>query len=193
MPTPMTAPPFTTPSDSAAESTVKTAVDSPASDRHFTIHTVRTEADLAATATLIRDYVASLDIDLSFQSIDAEMAELPGKYAPPAGELWLARRTVDKAPLGCVCLRPLPEPATAGLCEVKRLYVSTQARGMGLGRAMVAAVVAHARKLGYREIRLDTLNTMTAALRIYRDAGFVEIPAYYETPVADTCFMAKTL
>ena len=193
MPTPSITPPSASPSTEGAETTAQTAPDSGAPERLFTINAVRTEADLAATAALIRDYVASLGIDLSFQSIDAEMAALPGKYAPPAGDLWLARHALDGSPLACVCLRPLPEPATAGLCEVKRLYVSTHARGMGLGRAMVATVLAHARKLGYREARLDTLNTMTAALRIYREAGFVDIPAYYETPVEDTCFMAKML
>lgn len=159
----------------------------------FTITPVRNDADLTASIALIRAYVASLDIDLSFQSIDAEMAALPGKYAPPAGELWLARHVTDGMPLACVCLRPLPGPPDSGLCEVKRLYVVTAARGMGLGKAMVATAVDHARKLGYREMRLDTLTTMTAAQRIYRDAGFIDIPAYYETPVENTCFMAKRL
>ncbi|MCP1118459.1 GNAT family N-acetyltransferase [Robbsia andropogonis] len=159
----------------------------------FTIVPVRTQRDLEATIALIREYVAWLGIDLSYQSFEEEMATMPGKYAPPNGELWLARHTVHGTPLACIGLRPLPDTATQGLCEVKRLFVSEHARGMGVGRAMVATAVDHARKLGYREMRLDTLTTMVAAQRLYREAGFIDIPAYYETPVENTCFMAKQL
>jgi len=144
--------------------------------------------DLAQAAGLFQAYAASLDVDLAYQDFAAELAALPGKYAPPAGALLLARGDAGR-PLGCVAMRPLGP----GMCEVKRLYVAPEARGLGLGRELIAAVLAEARRIGYREARLDTLPTMAAAMALYRRAGFVEIAPYYDTPVAGTRFFARTL
>lgn len=112
---------------------------------------------------------------------------MPGAYAPPGGALLLAR---GPDPLGCVALRPLPE---AGRCEMKRLYVAPRARGLGLGGALLAAIIGEARRIGYREIRLDTLPTMIAAQAMYRAAGFIATEAYYATPVAGTVFLRLVL
>src|SRR6266403_2550613 len=109
--------------------------------------------DLASTVRLFRAYASSLDIDLSYQGFEAEMEAMPGKYAPPAGELLLARYS-NGTPVGCVGLRPI-EPQ--GCCEMKRLYVSPEMRGLGLGEKLVDAVVKEAERIGYREMRLDTL------------------------------------
>src|SRR3954453_6606447 len=88
---------------------------------------VRTADDLASTVKLFREYAASLEIDLSYQNFEAELAARPGQYAPPSGELLLAR-DAKGSPLGCVALRPLD---AHGCCEMKRLYVSPQGRGVG--------------------------------------------------------------
>lgn len=149
----------------------------------------RTAADLAAAAALFRAYAASLPIDLAYQGFEAELASLPGKYAPPHGALLLARG-VSGRPLGCVALRAIdPE----GCCEMKRLYVAPEGRGLGLGRALMDAILLEASRIGYREIRLDTLPSMTGALSLYRRAGFESVEAYYHTPIAGTVFLAKRL
>src|SRR6202035_4575987 len=101
------------------------------------------------------------------QDFEAEMAAMPGKYAPPAGELLLARDGAGK-PVGCVGLRPI-EPA--GCCEMKRLYVAPEGRGIGLGKALVDALVEVAERIGYREIKLDTLPSMAGAQSLYRKLG----------------------
>jgi ribosomal protein S18 acetylase RimI-like enzyme len=134
-------------------------------------------------------YAASLDVDLAYQNFAAEMAAMPGSYSPPAGELLLARAP-DGAPLGCVGLRPI---APEGCCEMKRLYVSPRARRTGLGRALMMAIIGAAERIGYREMRLDTLPTMAQAIALYRAAGFEPIAPYYSTPVAGTLFLARTL
>ncbi|HYD67680.1 GNAT family N-acetyltransferase [Azospirillum sp.] len=153
------------------------------------IGSARFAADLEDAARLFGAYAASLDIDLSYQDFAAELAGLPGKYAPPSGALLLARGPGGEA-LGCVALRPI-EPE--GCCEMKRLYVAPEGRGLGLGRALVDAILGKAVRIGYREMRLDTLPSMTAALALYREAGFVTIERYYDTPVAGTIFLGRRL
>jgi ribosomal protein S18 acetylase RimI-like enzyme len=143
---------------------------------------------VTAAAALFSAYAASLPIDLSFQNFAVELAGLPGAYAPPRGMLLVARE--GDLPVGCVALRPLGE---AGVCEMKRLYVSPAARGHGVGRALCEAIIGAARRLGYREMRLDTLPTMDGALGLYRSLGFGEVPAYYDTPVDGTVFLSLRL
>lgn len=154
----------------------------------FVINPVRSPEDLAATMALFEAYAASLGINLSYQNFVEEMAAMPGKYAPPKGVLLLARGA-GGTPLGCVGLRPLED----NCCEMKRLYVTPQGRGLGLGKALAERVVAEARRIGYREMRLDTLPSLTAAVALYERMGFARIAAYYDTPIPGTIFMALPL
>lgn len=158
-------------------------------DAAFHISTAGTTDDIAAIAGLFRDYAASLPVDLAYQDFAAELAGLPGKYAPPAGALLIARNAAG-TPLGCVALRPMPPE---GCCEMKRLYVAPAGRGVGLGRALVEAICAEAKRVGYREIRLDTLPTMTEAIALYARLGFIPTAPYYDTPVTGTHFLARAL
>ena len=155
----------------------------------FHIRPAETAQDLAAVAALLADYVASLPFDLAYQDFAAELAGLPGKYAPPAGALLLARDHVGQ-PLGCVALRPLPP---AGRCEMKRLILTPAARGSGLGRALAQAVIAAARDRGYRELVLDTLPTMTTAIALYEAMGFRRIAPYYAPTPDGTVFLSLDL
>ena len=141
--------------------------------------------DLPAITSLFRAYAASLPIDLGYQNFDAELASLPGKYAPPTGALLIAR-DASGAALGCVAMRSLDQP---GICEMKRLYVAPAGRAQGLGKQLALAIIEAARAAGYREMRLDTLVTMHEAQKLYRALGFTEIGAYYDTPIENTVFM----
>jgi GNAT superfamily N-acetyltransferase len=145
------------------------------------------ETDVAAAAALFRAYAERLGVDLGYQGFATELRTLPGAYAPPAGALLLAWGETG-APLGCVALRPI---RVAGVCEMKRLYVAPDARGLGVGRALLAAALAEALRLGYREMRLDTLPTMREAIAMYRRAGFIEIAPYYDTAPPGTLFFAR--
>jgi ribosomal protein S18 acetylase RimI-like enzyme len=153
------------------------------------IRPVRTPADLAAVVALFEAYVASLSVDLGYQDFSGELADLPGKYAPPKGELLLARDAEDR-PLGCVGLRPIAPDAC---CEMKRLYLSPTARGLGLGKAMTEAVIQTARALGYDELRLDTLPSMTTAMALYEAMGFERTGPYYAPTPDGTVFMRLKL
>ena len=156
--------------------------------RNVVIAPAISAADLSAVATLMRGYAASIGIDLGYQDFDNELASLPGKYAPPTGALLLARNAGRAC--GCVAVRRLDDD---GCCEMKRLYVAPEGRGLGLGRRLAEAVLAEARRLGYREMRLDTLPTMQGAIALYRSLGFVETVPYYATPIPDTVFLRRSL
>ena len=155
----------------------------------FTITAVRSPEDLADCIRLFYEYAKSLGLDLSFQSFDDEMAQMPGKYAPPRGDLFLARSVQGQA-TGCAGLRSLDQE---GVCEMKRLYVAPSGRGTGVGKALTLKVVNTAENLGYREMRLDTLPSMTAAIALYQRLGFVVIEAYYRTPIEGTRFLSLAL
>ncbi|KIV78580.1 hypothetical protein PV11_06223 [Exophiala sideris] len=159
----------------------------------FTITAVRNPTDLKDTISLFYAYAGSLGFDLAFQNFDAEMAAMPGKYSPPQGELLIARNS-DGLAIGCVGLRPLPSPdSNLPISEMKRLYVTPSGRGTGVGKALALGIIAVAKQLGYSEMRLDTLPSMVAALKMYRTFGFEDIPPYYQTPLEGTHFLALKL
>jgi carbonic anhydrase len=145
-----------------------------------------TEA-LGHVRQFFRNYAGWLGVDLSFQHFDEEMASLPGVYAPPDGRLFYAEN--NGRPAGCVGVRPFSE----GVCEMKRLYVEPEQRGFGIGRDLALAAIKSANQLGYRRILLDTLPAMRIAVKLYRELGFHDTPAYYPTPVEGTMFLALDL
>ena len=159
------------------------------SETAFQIDPVRSAADLEAIALLFEAYASSLGIDLGFQDFANELATLPGKYAAPAGELLLARDG-RREPIGCVGLRPM---APSGQCEMKRLYVSPRGRGLGLGKALIHAIIAEAARIGYLEIRLDTLPQMVEAISLYGKAGFMPIEPYYDSPLPGAMYFARSI
>ena len=121
------------------------------------------------------------------QGFAAEVAGLPGRYAPPSGCLMLAME--GETPAGCVALRDLG----GGTCEMKRLYVAPPYRGRGTGRLLVEEVVRGAGRMGYRRMVLDTLPEMSGALALYREHGFVETAPYWDHPTKGAVFLERPL
>ena len=159
-------------------------------------------ADIALARELFVEYARWLAVDLCFQGFDNELATLPGAYAPPLGRLLLAG--MPPAAFGCIALRPLE--GQSGSCatsvglreggavgEVKRLYVRPAHRGEGWGRRLAEALILEARAIGYRELKLDTLDWMGDARKLYAKLGFRECSAYYENPLPGVVYMALTL
>lgn len=158
------------------------------------IHPPASAADNEAIKALMREYAKSLGFSLAYQDFEKELADFPGKYAPPDGGLLLA--TVGGEPAGTVALRKLD----VDICEMKRLYVQPAFRGQrtadgrSIGRALAEDIVAVGRERGYRRLRLDTIGgKMVKALSLYRSMGFVDIPPYYASPIPDTAYMELVL
>jgi len=154
----------------------------------FSIFQAETSAQIAQAGELFMEYAQSLGFSLCFQNFDRELAGLPGDYAPPEGRLLLAEDSAQLA--GCVALHKL-EP---GICEMKRLYLRPQFRGRGVGRALAERIIAEARVIGYRRMRLDTVEPiMKDAVAIYRKLGFKEVAPYRANPIAGAVYMELEL
>lgn len=157
---------------------------------------------------LFTTYAAELGADFHFQGFQDELTALPGKYAPPAGELLLAIDPAESGEaIGCVALRPLAESLSETthadsrasespnhkLCEMKRLYVAPPLRKTGLGRRLAVMIIEIARSRGYTHMRLDTLDTLVPAMRLYESLGFTPIPPYYDNPLSGVLYFESVL
>jgi ribosomal protein S18 acetylase RimI-like enzyme len=120
--------------------------------------------------------LALIDAYFDAAAFEAELAGLPGKYAPPRGSLLLA--VVGGRPAGCVALREID----TARCEMKRMFVYPAFHGQGIGRALAEAVIRDARAAGYRTMLLDTSVRQAEAQGLYRRMGFRDIAPYYDLP-----------
>jgi putative acetyltransferase len=145
------------------------------------------ESQLATIRRLFLEYADTLGFELDFQNFDRDINELPGKYAPPDGKLLLASCGGQVA--GCVALRRHSQD----ICEMKRLWVRPPFRGKKIGRLLAEKVIEEARRIGYRRMVLDTIETMTEAVALYRSLGFVQTDAYYHNPLAGATYFEKDL
>jgi GNAT superfamily N-acetyltransferase len=136
---------------------------------------------------LFRQYAGSLGIDLGFQDFEAEFISLPGKYSPPRGCVLLAWNG-DRA-VGCVALRPID----GNVCEMKRLYAHPDVREQRVGRRLAERIIQEARTIGYRSMCLDTLPSMSRALRLYSNLGFRPIEPYVFNPIEGAIFLGLDL
>ena len=144
-----------------------------------------------AVRRLMREYATQLGVDLCFQDFESELAALPGPYQAPHGALLTLH--ADGALAGCCAVRPLDNTDYANACEMKRLFVRPQYRGLGYGRLLAEAILDTARQHGYACVLLDTLSDMETARAMYQDLGFTEIPPYYYNPIAGSHYLKADL
>jgi len=145
----------------------------------------RTPHEIDGVRSLFREYEAYLNVDLCFQQFESELANLPGKYAPPSGTLLLAKDK-QKA-VGCGALRRLGAIQDR-TCEMKRLYVCPEGRGLGIGKKIARRLIQESVRFGYSTMVLDTLNRLDAAIHLYESLGFVRTEPYYDNPLPDVVY-----
>ena len=155
------------------------------------IHPPANDVDWVHARVIFQEYADSLGVDLCFQGFETELANLHAEYASPRGALLLA--WVDGVLAGCCALRPLDSSDHANAAEMKRLYVRSAFRGMGLGRSLTEAILDIARMGAYGCVLLDTLDDMESARGLYEDLGFVEIPPYYHNPISGAHYLKVDL
>ena len=153
--------------------------------------TPATAEALALTQGIFAEYAVQLGVDLRFQDFEAELENLPGEYAAPRGALLLA--WVDGELAGCCALRRIEAVDYANAAEMKRLYVRTPFRRLGLGRQLAEAMLDAARSAGYHSVLLDTLDDMESARALYVELGFASIPPYYHNPIAGAHYLKVDL
>jgi len=154
----------------------------------LSIRQAESPAQIGQARELFLEYAQSLGFSLCFQNFDRELAELPGDYAPPDGRLLLAEFEGELA--GCVAMHKLE----ARICEMKRLYLRPKFRGKRLGRVLAETIIAEAQKVGYKSMRLDTVEpVMKDAVAMYRRLGFRQIAPYRANPMPGTLYMELKL
>jgi putative acetyltransferase len=149
--------------------------------------TVTTDEEYAAAAGLFKEYAAWLNIDLGFQHFEKELNELKSMYALPDGGIILCKN--ENEFIGCVGVRRIDDTTA----ELKRMYIKDAYQNKGLGKTLLDAALAMAKKCGYESIRLDTLNTMISAMNFYKKNGFIETPPYYNNPIDTAVYFQKFL
>jgi len=143
--------------------------------------------EIMAVRNLFQEYAGSLAFGLDFQDFSEELETLPGKYAPPLGSILVAKENGET--VGCVAVRPLGSK----VCEMKRLYVKPAHRGKKLGQELAVAIIEEAKSLGYKAMRLDTVEAMKEAPALYRALGFQPIDAYCYNPLPGAMYFELTL
>ncbi|MDW3190833.1 MAG: GNAT family N-acetyltransferase [Cytophagales bacterium] len=131
---------------------------------------------------LFKEYADQIETDLSFQNFDEEMENIEHQYSKPWGTLYLIYQ--KEALAGCFAIRKFEST----ICELKRMYLRTSARGSGLGKTMLLEAIEAAKSMQYQKMRLDTLPTMKPAIELYQKVGFYEIDPYRFNPIPDSKF-----
>jgi len=177
-----------TDSAKALKPVILSALSASSAVKGLSVFQAESPTQVAQARELFLEYAQSLGFSLCFQNFDKELAGLPGDYAPPEGRLLLAECEGELA--GCVALHKL-EP---GICEMKRLYLRPQFRGKGLGRTLAERIIAETGQIGYRHMRLDTVEpVMKDAVAMYRKLGFKDIAPYRANPIAGAMYMELEL
>lgn len=150
--------------------------------------TLESSEDLLNQAKeIFLEYQSAINTDLCFQNFEEELSSLPGKYSPPNGRLYLA--FMENKLVGCVALRPFK----GDQCEMKRLYVRPDFRGQNLGRILAEKIIKDAKEIGYEQMLLDTLTSMTSAIKLYSSLGFKDYQPYCFNPICGAVYMCLDL
>jgi len=144
-------------------------------------------SDAKELNSLIREYVAWLNIDLSYQDFEGEMKQIESLFTLPNGQYTFAIRNSKVA--GGVGFRSI----NSEMAEVKRLYVRPEYQGFALGKALMNNLLKKLTYLGYEKVVLDAVPPTVHAKLLYESMGFYEIEPYFNNPIPNTKFYCINL
>ena len=145
------------------------------------------QLEYEAAQLLFNEYAQWLNIDLCFQNFDEELQQLSIMYAATSGGIVLCKKNNDF--IGCSAIRKIDTTS----CELKRMWVQLPYQKLGIGETLLKECIALAKKLNYKEIRLDTLKRLQPAIKLYKKYNFIETEAYYKNPNNDVVYMKLVL
>jgi putative acetyltransferase len=138
----------------------------------------RDEESFRQAKSLFIEYSNSLDFDLHFQNFDTELNQINIQYNKPSGGLILIIERNTGEEVGCAGIRKSEEK----IAELKRMFIKEPHRNKGLGKELMRRAIKLSRDLGYEKIRLDTLDSMKPAIKLYEKYGFKQTGAYRYNP-----------
>ena len=156
-------------------------------EQNFAYKNAHTENEFEQARILFNEYADALGVDLSFQDFKKELETMDVQYNKPEGGLLLVY--VNDNPIACAAVRKSDE----GTAELKRMYVRSAYRGHRIGVELLKRSLSMAKDIGYKKIRLDTLENMVKAQELYKSFGFYIIPPYRFNPIPGTVYMEKIL
>ena len=145
------------------------------------------QLEYEAAQLLFNEYAQWLNIDLCFQNFDKELQQLSIMYAATNGGIVLCKKNNDF--IGCSAIRKIDTTS----CELKRMWVQLPYQKLGIGETLLKECISLAKKLNYKEIRLDTLKRLQPAIKLYKKYNFIETEAYYKNPNNDVVYMKLVL
>jgi ribosomal protein S18 acetylase RimI-like enzyme len=144
-------------------------------------------AELDKVKELFTEYQVTMRFALRFRNFEEELALLPGKYALPYGRLYIAMFNGNL--VGCIALRAIDKER----CEMKRFYVRSQFRKLGIGRALAEKIIEDAKNIGYLCMLLDTSASLRDSISLYRTLGFIDVDPYYNNPNDNVVYLGLDL
>ena len=157
-------------------------------NRTIKLYEATSDIDYEIAITLFKEYAAHIGIDLGFQNFNEEVENLEHKYSRPNGVIFIAYNH-ENSPVGCFGIRAFSNT----ICELKRMFLKEETRGLGVGKLMMKKAVSVGKELGYDKMRLDTLSSMLPAVGLYEKSGFYEIEPYYFNPIKEAKYFEISL
>jgi putative acetyltransferase len=153
----------------------------------FNIDCPKSIEEFEQLKALFIEYQNFLAVDLCFQSFEHELLNINEIYKQPKGNIFIVK--VESKVIACIAMKPINEAE----CEMKRLYVKPEYRGLGLGKLLANALIQYATDQGYKLMKLDTLTKLNEAVNLYKSFGFVATSPYVYNPLNEVLYFEKTL
>ena len=147
------------------------------------IKEVKSFEEYKVATELFQEYAYQTGYDLEFQNFNEELKKIESHYSAPGGAIFIGYDE-EGVPIGCFGIRKFD----ASICELKRMYLKPEARGLGIGKQLLNKAIEVGSELKYKKMRLDTLPTMVSAIKLYEKTGFYKIEAYRFNPVAGALY-----